>query len=112
MMAMVYIAFNGKICRDEVSGSLATLPVRHASPGRAQVYDCLEICAGAGAVTRCLRFAGIKTASLDIDFYDQLPREPRSKRNPLDLLEPSGMACLGKTFMFIPAVVAACGCLH
>ena len=63
-------------------------------PSPPKVYQAVEVCAGAGLVTRCLRHGGIPTASLDIDFFHTLPRIPKSKRNPLDLLEPSGMALL------------------
>ena len=57
----------------------------------------MEVCAGEGLVSKCLRLSGVPTASLDIDYWakwgiDNPDVASRATRNPLDLLEPPGMA--------------------
>ena len=65
-----------------------------------QVFDALELCAGEGAVSRWLRYAGVPTASLDIDYWRGIEAleagaHLRARNNPLDLLTDAGMATLG-----------------
>ena len=65
-----------------------------------QVFDALELCAGEGAVSKCLRDAGVPTASLDIDYWHGIEASEagaqfRARHNPLDLLTDAGMATLG-----------------
>ncbi len=64
-----------------------------------QVYDCVEVFSGAGALSRCLNLAGYRTASLDIGLWqpwlddrEKLGKRKHCKTNALDLLTPSGFA--------------------
>lgn len=93
MMAVVYLAF---------------LEVPALSP-EAQ-YDCVEVFAGAGALTRCLQCAGFQTCSLDIGMWWPWmeARGLKTKRirksctgNPLDLLSPAGFALVCSSFVAI-----------
>ena len=68
-----------------------------------EVYDAIEAFAGVGNLTACLRAAGLTVAALEITDWGKWletrtmgsPSKLRCKSNPLDLLSPSGMACLG-----------------
>ena len=60
----------------------------------------MELCAGEGLVSSSLRWAGIPTASLDIDCWNEIEEREaaanfRVRNNPLDLLTDAGMATLG-----------------
>ena len=74
-----------------------------------QEWDALEGCAGSGRLTRILRFAGFQVASLDLKMWDpaQHPRV-QSQHNPLDMLEPSGMAFPGPTHVLQLLEVEPC----
>ena len=58
---------------------------------RLQVYDSVELFAGTGWVTRCMKLAGSKAAALDINLGNALP----GKQAAMDLTSPAGMAFLG-----------------
>ena len=61
-----------------------------------QVYDALEIFAGAASLSRCLGVAGYRVGALELKFWDSFPEDlPKSIRNPMDLCTPAGMAFLG-----------------
>lgn len=70
---------------------------------RCQTFDAVEVFAGAGALTRCLRLANYVTASLDIDHWDpycqrrvwKRLKKPACTGNPLDLMSPAGFAFPG-----------------
>ena len=60
----------------------------------------MELCAGEGVVSSSLRWAGVPTASLDIDYWNEIEEREaaanfRVRNNPLDLLTDAGMATLG-----------------
>ena len=59
-----------------------------------EAFEALELCAGSGIVTRCLRRAGVHTVALDIAYWDAYSRPTKATTNPLDLLQDSGMATL------------------
>lgn len=66
-------------------------------------YDCVEVFAGCGNLSRCLSLAGYRTASLDVAYWKpwkearhtgkRLLSKPCSG-NALDLLTPAGVAFL------------------
>ena len=64
----------------------------------------MEVCAGAGRLTRILRYAGKSAASLDIKYWDERPSwVPPCSSNPYDMLTPSGMAILSCTYIHTAA---------
>lgn len=60
-----------------------------------QAYDFVELFAGKGFVSACVKGAGFSTASLDITYHQALPQ----KQNFMDVLTPAGMALLMKIFL-------------
>ena len=65
-----------------------------------QVYDALEVFAGIGSLTKCLRAAGLVTGMIEIKYWQAWQEEraliglPIARGNPLDMLSPAGFACL------------------
>ena len=66
----------------------------------AQVYDGLEVFAGCGSLTRCLRAAGLTVGMLEIRNWEPWQEQraqhglPLARGNPLDLLTAAGFAQL------------------
>ena len=59
-----------------------------------QEYDAMEVCAGAGTLSRILSCAGYRVARLDITYWAEQPRPLPPCNNPLDMLQPGGFAPL------------------
>lgn len=62
-----------------------------------QVFDGMEVCSGKGLLSQVLRHGGYRIANFDILDWDGYAavRQPSTTTNPLDLLQPSGMALPG-----------------
>ena len=59
------------------------------SPRQETQFDMLEYFAGRGNLTRCMRLAGFKTASYDLNYKGS--RKPRVyKSNPMDITTAAG----------------------
>ena len=70
------------------------------TPSLEQVYDGLEVFAGIGSLTKCLRAAGLTVGMLEIRNWEAWQEEraqhglPLARGNPLDLLTSACFAQL------------------
>lgn len=82
-----------------VTGEVPLLYAFEPAPS-VEVWDGAEFCAGKGVLNKCLRHAGYKVCGLDILDWFQYSQDHgvQTSSNPLDMLTPSGMACLAGIF--------------